>query len=298
VKKIIKIIKIGLLLLIFGFALALLFSTPGKTIQANLLGTYIPQIGIVNDVYVIKVEARKATDCKQNVEVNVVYNVNNKSYACRLVVQSFRSFEKEEAEQFIKSYKQKGDEITIYISPTSPEKSVLNRIDEIHGWVYFFVFLIFFMVIVSIIWILVSFSKPVLSQQSPKRIHREKANEKNKPIDNIASSDSTAKIVLKSKEEEEKFEKLVMTGDTLKDYYSGAIEKFQLAEFPGYYCTIHLMNNEIITVHQESTHHWTANYNFQAFLDKNELDKLLLTPEELANKELILAKIKTLLHHE
>jgi hypothetical protein len=296
-RKLFKLVRICLNLVIFGLAFAFLVSTNGKTIQANLFGTYVPQKGIIEDVFVVEKNAKRATDSKQNVELRVHYTVNNKSYNSDLLVQSFRHFEQEEATVFARKFAQKGDDITIYISPTSPEESVLNRIDEIHVWIYVLVFLVLFVLIFRIIWLVVGISKPLVPKTNKRGAPTTSPKTENKIEETPEISRKTEVTREEIKLEKDSFDALEMTGDSLADYYSGAVEKFKLAEYPGYYCTLFIMKNEVITVHQESTHNWTSNYNFKSFLENNELDKLLLEPDELINKDEIIAKIKTLINN-
>lgn len=289
-KRVIIVLKITLNIVILFFALALIVSAKGKTIQANLIGTFIPQKAQIIEIYVIEKRTgrqKNSTPTVTNeVKANVNYKVKTKKYSSRILVKSFDHFKQEEAEEFAKKYHQKGEIITIFISPVSPEMAVLNRIDEIHIWVWTFVFLIIFILIFRIIWLFMTFS----GSKKDQTIDFKKVSKiKNKEKVNSVLSDSNFK------EEEEEINDLELTGDSLADYYSGALKKFKLVEYPGYYCTIYIMKNEIITVHQENTHNWTTRYNFKDFLNQNELDKLLLEPDELINKNIIISKIQDLM---
>ena len=288
-KRVIIVLKITLNIVILFFALALIVSAKGKTIQTKLFGTYIPQKAIIKNVFLIEKKTggqkNSSPTLTHDIEINASYNINNKNYSTVILVKSFDRYKIEEAEEFKRKYKQKGEMVNIFISPNSPENAVINRIDEFHIWVWTFVFLIIFILIFRIIWLLMTFS----GSKKDQTIDFKKVSKlKNKEKVNSVLSDSNFK-------EEEEINDLELTGDSLADYYSGALQKFKLVEYPGYYCTIYIMKNEIITVHQESTHNWTTRYNFKDFLNKNELDKLLLDPDELINKNIIISKIQDLI---
>lgn len=298
-KRVIIVLKITLNIVILFFALALIVSAKGKTIQTKLFGTYIPQKAIIKNVFLIEKKTggqkNSSPTVTHDVEINASYNRNNKKYSTVILVKSFDRYKAEEAEEFRRKYKQKGEMVNIFISPNTPGNAVLDRIDEFHVWVWILVFLIIFILIFRIIWLFMTFSRSKKDEKLiPKKMFQPKIKEEKKSESKLVLSETDYKHSNDLKDDIDNTNDLELTGDSLADYYSGALKKFKLAEYPGYYCTIYIMKNEIIIVHQESTHNWTANYNFKAFLDNRELDQLLIDPDELINKDIIISKINAL----
>lgn len=83
-----------------------------------------------------------------------------------------------------------------------------------------------------------------------------------------------------------------LTGNIEDDYYSGAIRHYQLKEWEGFWCTVHLMRDTVVVVHNESSFHRFKEYTCKEFIHKKVIDEICIAEPEIKYREEILATIK------
>lgn len=235
-------------------------------IQANIDGIYESEYesfgkGASNHIHEWRVMAR------------VNYLVNNSNYTANLSLESFPYYEHNQSQAFISDFKKKGNVLKVFYDPSNPAFVVLNQ-DEVPSFFMSMSIavlnLIILLILLAILLICLAniyeFIIPTHNKETDKSISKKITNY-------FKGSHST---ISQMKQDENKADdNLILTGNHLDDYYSGALEKFALQWWEGCYCYVYLFPNKVIHAVQEDKGYYTREYTLKEILDKTYVTPLM-----------------------
>ncbi len=267
-----SLLLIGIGLLVLSLLLNERISNLSSWYRVSLLNTYDSTIAETDGFKLVETFEKvgsKSTQTRKVYLINYIGNftIDNINYTEDVSFHEMRYTSKKEATRIYNTLSHQPFTFKIYYDKKNPlftftsKRKVPNLFVSIFSsWsTVFIVFIGFLVIIVGVILL--------------KEIVKSK---KNKPVLNEKHIEKAYKL----------------TGNIEDDYYSGAIRHYQLKEWEGFWCTIHLMKDTIVVVHNSDNHHSFREYNYKEFIHKKIIDEICIAEPEIKYREEILATIE------
>ena len=272
-------------LITFGFALFLLlgsslvmyhvltknFKTTGQWWRGRVMNSFVTKAVTVDTIYKTENESFGKTASNHIHEVLVVakvhYNVNKKEYTQFLTLATFPWPEFEKADNYIKNLKKQNEPLTILYDPANPEYIVNSRSD-IPGFFTSTSIILLNCIVLIVLLALFSMGAAGIYDffKSPKQMAPNQpisAKRKLYLMNKYYPKPSVKTTVIPEPETATE-----LSGDTLADYYSGALANNALQSWHGFYCEIFLFPTNVIVAFQEDKGYHIRDYSLNDIIGK------------------------------
>ena len=267
-----SLLLIGIGLLVLSLLLNERISNLSSWHRVSLLNTYDSTIAETDGFKLVETFEKVGSKSAQTRKIYLIsyignFTIDNINYAEDVSFHEMRYTSKKEATRIYNTLSHQPFTFKIYYDKKNPlftftsKRKVPNLFVSIFSsWsTVFIVFICFVLIIVGVI-LLKEIIKSKKNKAVPNEKHMEKAYK--------------------------------LTGNIEDDYYSGAIRHYQLKEWEGFWCTIHLMKDTIVVVHNSDNHHSFREYNYKEFIHKKIIDEICIAEPEIKYRKEILATIK------
>lgn len=248
------------------------FKTTGQWWRGRVVNSFVTQVATIDTIYQVEYEQFGKTAAQHIHEIQVVakvhYNNNNKVFSTTITLETFPFLNFGKANNFINELKKRGNALTILYDPAYPKDIVKSRKD-IPG---FFTSTSIIILNLIVLIVLIALFLMGLGGLYDFLKNPNKHIGLVKPISEKRQKYLNDKYFPKTAEIKTVFPERVLatqlSGNSLDDYYSGALENNALQSWHGFYCEIFLFSSAVIVAFQGDKGYSIHEYTLTDIIEK------------------------------
>ena len=248
------------------------FKTTGQWWRGRVMNSFVTRVSTIDTIYQVEYERHGQTAARHIHEIQVFarvhYNNNNKVFSTTIMLEKFPFLNFGKASMFINDFKNRGDNLTVFYDPAYPMDIVKSRKDIPGFFTSTSIIILNLIVLIVLIALFLMGSAGLYDFLKNPNKHIGLV----KPISEKRKKYLNDKYFPKTEEIKTVFPERVLatelSGNSLEDYYSGALETNALQSWHGYYCEIFLFPGAVIVAFQGDKGYSIREYTLTDIIEK------------------------------